>query len=308
MEPISVTDPIGLAIERVRQVLFRPFDLGKWFIIGFCAWLAQLGESGSGGNFNNGSNSSSSGNAHQQFDHAREELMRNLYWILPAAVALIALALVIWAVFLWLNSRGKFMFLHCVALNRAEVREPWNRFAGAANSLFLFRLVVGLIGMVLVLPMVLLMAVMTISMFAHDSWNPFGIMALICIGMALVLVSILFLLFRKLTTDFVVPIMFLRGNRCVDAWREFLPIFTGRLGNFALYILFQIVIALAIAIIAFFAVIITCCIAGCIMMIPYLGTVLLLPLIVFQRAYSLYYFAQYGQAYNVFPPATAQGP
>ena len=32
---VSVIDPISPAIERVRTVLFRPFDLGRWFIIGF---------------------------------------------------------------------------------------------------------------------------------------------------------------------------------------------------------------------------------------------------------------------------------
>ena len=40
---VSVIDPIGPAIERVRTVLFRPFDLGKWLVIGFSAWLAQYG-------------------------------------------------------------------------------------------------------------------------------------------------------------------------------------------------------------------------------------------------------------------------
>ena len=32
------------------------------------------------------------------------------------------------------------MFLYCVALNRAEIAEPWNRFETQANSLFWFRL------------------------------------------------------------------------------------------------------------------------------------------------------------------------
>ena len=39
---ISVIDPIGPAIEHVRLMLFKPFDLSKWLIIGFCAWLANL--------------------------------------------------------------------------------------------------------------------------------------------------------------------------------------------------------------------------------------------------------------------------
>ena len=44
----------------------------------------------------------------------------------------------------------------------------------------------------------------------------------------------------------------------------------------------------------------TCCIAGCLMLIPYIGTVVLLPVLVFGKSYSLYYLGQYGRAYNVF--------
>ncbi len=45
---ISVTDPIGRAIERTKRILFRPFQWRKWFVLGFCAFLAQLGEGGGG--------------------------------------------------------------------------------------------------------------------------------------------------------------------------------------------------------------------------------------------------------------------
>ncbi len=39
---ISVTDPISPAIERTKFVLFRPFDIGKWFKLGFCAVLVSF--------------------------------------------------------------------------------------------------------------------------------------------------------------------------------------------------------------------------------------------------------------------------
>ena len=39
---VSVIDPISQAIDWVKIMLFKPFDLGKWFVIGFCAWLAYL--------------------------------------------------------------------------------------------------------------------------------------------------------------------------------------------------------------------------------------------------------------------------
>jgi hypothetical protein len=51
------------------------------------------------------------------------------------------------------------------------------------------------------------------------------------------------------------------------------------------------------------AFVVTCCIACCLVIIPYIGTVLLLPLLAFTRSYSLYYLAQYGPHYDVFPPA-----
>ena len=46
---INVVEPVSPALERVKRVLFQPFDLGKWFVIGFCAWLACLGEGGGSG-------------------------------------------------------------------------------------------------------------------------------------------------------------------------------------------------------------------------------------------------------------------
>src|SRR5690349_15561593 len=47
---ISVTDPITPAIERAKLITFGPFDLSKWFVLGFVAFLVALGEGG-GGNF-----------------------------------------------------------------------------------------------------------------------------------------------------------------------------------------------------------------------------------------------------------------
>lgn len=311
MGNISVIEPINLAFERVRQLLFRPFDLSKWFTIGFCAWLSVLGERGFSGRFNTGGNSSNPRvDVRQQWYHARDFVRDNLYWILPLSVAIIIFLLVLGGLFIWLNSRGKFMFLYCVALDRAEVREPWNRFAQSANSLFWFRLVLSLIGMVITLPVIVMMILAAGSMFLHDAWNPGGIMALVGLGMGLILIGICFALIRKLLMDFVVPIMYLRSKLCLDAWKEFWQLLRANIGEFVLYLLFQIVIGLAIGVMVVMVVLMTCCIAGCVLAIPYVGTVLFLPVLVFKRSYSLYYLAQYGPAYNVFaasiPPSYRQ--
>ncbi len=48
--------------------------------------------------------------------------------------------LALWVLVVWLSSRGRFKFLHCVALNRAEVQVPGD-LGLTANSLFWFRIV-----------------------------------------------------------------------------------------------------------------------------------------------------------------------
>jgi len=306
MEQISVTNPIGRAIDRVRLVLFSPFDLGKWFVIGFCAWLAELGEAGGGsggGNFN--SSNRNSGDIHQQFEHGRSYVLENLAWIVPLALFIFVLVVILMVVLTWLNSRGKFMFLHCVALNRAEIAEPWRKYEAQANSLFWFRLALMGIGWVLIMPLFVFMAIVAFPMFRADTWHLPGILMLAGLFMASFFISMIFLLIRKLTTDFVVPIMYLRGSRCLEAWREFRhQLLAGHLGDFVLYVLFQIVIGLVLGAMLFVVVLVTCCIAGCLMALPYLGAVLLLPITIFKRAYSLHYLAQFGPSYNVFQPTT----
>ena len=78
---------------------------------------------------------------------------------------------------------------------------------------------------------------------------------------------------------------------------------TAGIGRFILYLLFQIVLTIAIDSMILAIVLVTCCVAGCFMAIPYLGTVLLLPVLVFKRSYSLFYLAQFGREYDVFAPA-----
>ena len=314
---ISVTEPVSPALERVKTMLFKPFDLGKWFTIGFCAWLAFLGASGSGGGgfnnaFTNNFNANNGGPAGESFRHtyhqARDYVLNNLDWIVPVATAAGILLLALWLVILWLSSRGRFMFLHCVALDRAEIGKPWNKFEREANSLFWFRLVLGLIGMVVILPLLAAIAGLIVRMVLRGEPDIGGIMAAAGLGLAFLVAVIVFALIHSFTEDFVVPIQFLRGGKCLAAWKEFWGLLASNAGMFTLYILFQIVLGMAIGIIVLGAVLITCCIAGCLMIIPYIGTVLLLPVLVFKRSYPLYFLRQFGPGYDVFPPASPAPP
>lgn len=303
---VSVTLPISPAIERVKLLLFHPFDLGKWFVIGFCAWLATLGQRGFSFNYNRRSQLHFTGeDLREWFERARDYVMNNLNWLLPLTIVLVVFAIALGVVILWLRCRGSFMFLHCVALNKAEIAVPWNKYAAASNSLFAFRLVLGLISTVPLLP---IFAVMLVTFFRLMSQTPSLrqiFLGLLPLGLMFLSVGIFFFVIRKLTTDFVVPIMFLRGSKCVSAWSEFLSLLSLNIGRFIVYLLFQIVLGIIVIMTILAAFVVTCCIACCLMIIPYIGTVLLLPVLAFTRSYSLYYLAQYGPHYDVFPPTPA---
>jgi hypothetical protein len=308
-QPVSVIVPVGQAIERVKRILFQPFDLGKWFTIGFCAWLACLGEGGGGGGGGSfrGPGPGTRGFRHE-FERARDYVTDNLYWLLPLAVGLVILGLTLWVLFLWLSSRGKFMFLHCVATDKAEVIEPWHRFSREANSLFWFRLGLGLAGMVLLLPPAVLALVAGIRLALAEAWTIQGILWVIGLGLWMTVVGLLLVIIGKLTNDFVVPLMALRRGRWREAWKELGRLLAANPWRIILYLLFQIVLALAIGVMLLVLVLLTCCTAGCLLAIPYLGTVLLLPVLVFERSYSLCYLAQYGREYDVFPPVPPPAP
>lgn len=50
---ISYSNPLSRGWDRMKKALFQPFDIGKWFTVGFTAFLAALVDGGSpGGNGN----------------------------------------------------------------------------------------------------------------------------------------------------------------------------------------------------------------------------------------------------------------
>ncbi|MCP4607320.1 MAG: hypothetical protein GY845_01215 [Planctomycetes bacterium] len=299
---VSVIDPIGPAFERVKTILFRPFDFGKWFVIGFCAWLAYLGSGGGGGGGgggNSGGGGRGSHNVQDAFGQAKHFVMENLHWIIPVAAVVVVLGIAIWLAFTWLSSRGRFMFLHCVAHNKAEVSIPWTKFRQHANSLFLFRIVLGLISFVVIGLPILFAIGCIVVMIAGDGAIAMDLLGGILIGLFILVGAIIFGLISKFTMDFVVPIMFLRTTSCTAGWREFMALLSVNKARFTLYILFQIVIGIAIGTITLIGFCITCCFC-CLGLIPYISTVILLPVHVFTRSYSLLYLKQFGPEFDVF--------
>ncbi len=311
---VSVTEPLGPALQRVKTVLFAPFDLNKWFVIGFCAWLSFCGESGGGGGGFGGGDRRGGAvdreDIRRGLQQAWDYVVENLAWILPLIILLFLVGMVIWLVATWLNSRGKFMLLHCVALNRAEVRVPWNQYAAHAHSLFLFQACLGALTFLIVFPLILGSGVVLIQAFLRETslLGPLLLLvfAILCVTTVAVVVGII----KKLLVDFVVPIMYLRTASVRAAWREFVSLCRMNLGRIAVYLLFSLLLAMILGMMVLAVVLLTCCVACCLMALPFVGAVLLLPVYVFQRAYPLCYLEQYGLEYQVItapePPPVAR--
>jgi len=309
---VSVVDPIGPAIERVKTILFRPFSLERWIVIGFCAWLAHLAEGGGGGG-GGGGGSGGSGTPpvdfQQGMERAKEWVTANLDWIIPAVIAVLVIVFGFILLIAWLRSRGQFMFLYCVAQNKAEVKNPWSQFRRHGNSLFAFRIVFGIIAFLAMVTFVGIGVAVFFAARAGSSFDVVTISAMVGCGLLLVAASIVSGIVAKFTKDFVVPIMYLHTTSALHGWRILLDLLSFNKGRFLLYILFQVVIWMAITAAVTAVGCLTCCCAFCILAIPFVGTVVYLPVLVFLQSYPLYYLAQYGPEFNaiaspqVIPPA-----
>jgi len=294
--PISVADPITPAIERTKKVLFQPFEFSKWIHLGFCAFLAYLGEGGANvpsfqGNWGGG------GQGGPNFDEIHTKIMDNLTLIVVIAVAAVLFLFVLGVVFTWLGSRGKFMFIDGIVHNRGDVVQPWREFRREGNSLFGFRILFGLGSFavfLLVIAIALALAWGDIQAKAFGAGALAGLLLGLCLVLVVALVQGVVILFL---VDFVVPIMYLRRLRVLEAWRVFRhELLAGRAGTFVLYFLFKILISMVVGFMAATLVLCTCCIA----VIPYVGSVILLPVLVFNQSYPLYFIEQFGPEWRFF--------
>ena len=129
---ISPINPIGPAWHRMVRILFKPFDIVKWLLLGFCVFLAQCGNGGGGGGGGGGAPPLPGGGGRQPQPDA-EWFEQNMAMILVIAavaiVVLIALALLV----TWISSRGKFMFIDGIAKNRGAVKEPWKEYSSTQS-------------------------------------------------------------------------------------------------------------------------------------------------------------------------------
>ena len=288
---IEIFKPFGEAFELMKKILFQPFDLKKWLVIGFAAWLASLG-GGGGSSFNY---ESKRGQAVQKVNEMISQIPHPI--LVMGIVLLIVVVVVLIVLFAWLRARGGFMFIDCIVKNRGAIAEPWREFRREGNSYLLFSLAAGLcfllIAALLSAPLVFLAIRGRFYLSLHrDRVEPYVVLVI-----ALWVFVILLLVFIwALIANFMGPVMYRRRCRAYEAFRSVTSLIAAHPGEMVLYCLFLIVLAVASVVVSCLVTCATCCAAA----IPYVGTVILLPVFVLLRLFSLLFLRQFGPDYDVW--------
>lgn len=320
---VSITAAFGEAWERMKTILFRPFDLGKWFALGFTAWLAGLASSSGGGSssWNLDRSDASRSDDVERVAVGAGSVLRDAWetggrWLLDHPLWLVAgiigcgLLIALFLVILWVSSRGKFMFLDNVVHNRAEVVAPWKRYRRLGNSHFFFQLALSIVLIVFFLGLFLTFLGLVSRGWEADigmrSW-----WVVLAVGIPVFLLIILTIVYIQYFLDgFVVPLMYRYDLAVMPAWSRFGEILRRHPWTLLLSGLFLFVLAIGVGLSLLAVGLMTCCVGFVILIIPYLGTVLILPVPVTYRAFTVAlldqidpgYFPQEGPEPEVVPP------
>jgi hypothetical protein len=305
---IQYIEPFRRGFGRMRKALFNPFDLKKWFVVGFTAFLSGLTDCRGG----NGSGTSRRGNVDWEEviyfpQRAWEWLADNPVWAMVIAfAAFVVFVLIILCT--WWSSRGKFMFLDNVVHDRAQVIAPWNEYRVEGNSLFLWSLAIWAIVMAVAIWYVVrcFIAVQALYEASDDVRLLLGPVILMALGFFAIFIVVGFL--DIILYDFVVQIMYKGRMKTGAALRKFLTLFWSKLIYFLGYALFTLLVVLVVVIGIVVFGLLTCCIGFVLLAIPYINSVVLLPVSYTMRAFSVEFLEQFGPEYHIFPRPESAAP
>ncbi len=304
VQPIEYWNPVGWAWKRMVDILFRPFNIEKWFVMGFAAFIAGSNLGGGGGNGGGNSFSSDDFTSSAESSSSGDWSFPD-FWaeyapvVIPAVVIIILILFALFLLFAWLKARGTFIFLDNVVQNQAAIVEPWKKYRKQGNSLFWWNLAVGFIAVAILLMLAVACALMVWPMFTNQTNIPMGIIGIVFGITALLMYGLFFGYLGMFVHDFVAPVMMKHDLRIREAWGMFGPLLKENWGKFLLYGLVRYLVLIGVNMAYFAICLLTCCCFLLLTVIPYLGTVLLLPAHVFIRLLGPEFLQQFGDDFTL---------
>jgi hypothetical protein len=212
---IEIFKPFGEAFELTNKILFQPFDIKKWCVIGFAAFL--VGHFGGGFNFPLPFGNFRATRTQQNLPHFTVEQWRP--WLPLIIFGFFVFILVFIIVVTWLKARGNFIFTDCIVRNRGAIADPWREYRKEGNSYFKFQLAIMFASIVVfaAVALTLFFAGWVIRGSRHS--NLVGL----TVFMALLFVLwIAFSIFINVIIYFMAPVMYRQRCLATDAFREVL--------------------------------------------------------------------------------------
>lgn len=291
---IEIGKPLSEGWERMLRFCFQPFDIAKWFAVGFCVFLADLGDGGITPNFNLPGTARGGPNP---FKGAVDWITNNYALAGLALVAVLAVLLVVFVLLEIVGARGRFMLLHNLVQNKGEVSKPWNEYATLAGGYWVFR--VKVLGMMILLGLGISLICTALAWADLNAWRwgVGSISAILTATVTLIPLGLVAAIFKVVTADLVLTHMFRNGSSAGEAWRAARQeIIAGNVGNLFLFYLVRIALSIPAGLVIMIGTLCTCCIAG----LPYISSVVFLPVAVFFRCFTLCYVRQFGPQWDVF--------
>jgi hypothetical protein len=205
--------------------------------------------------------------------------------------------------FLWLGARGQFLLLDNIARNRAAIAWPWTVYERQGNSLFLFYFGFLLIMLAIFIPLNLAGVFSVMPLSGQHGWHSRNVPLEILLGLSNSILGLAFYTTLFLFRELGVPLMFRHGLMARAAFGAMWQLVRLHPGSIILFLILRIALFLALAVLSILA----CC-CFCLGAIPYIGTVVLLPAILYTKCFTLDFLAQFGPEYDVWtvvPPVVA---
>ncbi|MEJ2052917.1 MAG: hypothetical protein P8X42_03265 [Calditrichaceae bacterium] len=257
---IRFFDPLSAAWSRMVTALFKPFDIGKWFAVGFTAFLAHFMDYGSGGgNFGNQGGDYGHFSLHDFFNDTIGNWMIDHPGWVSAIILISIVVLIIMVVLTWIGARGKFMFLDNVVHDRKLVKQPWREYKTQGDSLFLWRL--GYLAVLFVIFGFYIWICYSTLQEMYFDYVPDETLITYAVFMilGLLLLIIIAAYISLFVNHFIVPIMYKKGHKAMVAWGHFMALFSKSKGSFLLYGLLVLFLMICVFILAMIFGLLTCC-------------------------------------------------
>jgi len=328
---ISVIDAITPAFKHMITILFKPFKLLKWLKFALVAFLMFLGTGqGMNFNFNVGGDSGERkmvAESNPFFNQAYQWMLANLTLVIIIGVVIALLIIIIWTVFIYFGSRFTFVFLDGTIKNEIMIKRAYKENGILSWSFFLWRIIFFLATLLAILLIIGIPTALLVFAGLDKGFSLGIILGFVALGLAFIGLIIILAVIGVLTVDFVVPIMYLRRIRILEAWKIFLRILRANKIQFLLYLLLKIGLVLGAIMLMCIPMCGLCCIVALpgsvligvailaikwpafwalfavgiiilILLFNYLSQVFYLPVTIFFRTYPLVFLEGFGDEFG----------